>query len=82
MAILALRMGPVEVFALMVFAFAVISGLVGKSLIKGAIAAALGLLAAMIGADPENASPRLIFGYYELFDGLPHPLSHWACCNI
>ena len=73
LAILALRMGPVEVFALMVFAFAVISGLVGKSLIKGAIAAALGLLAAMIGADPENASPRLIFGHYELFDGLPLP---------
>ena len=73
LAILALRMGPVEVFALMVFAFAVISGLVGKSLIKGAIAAALGLLAAMIGADPENASPRLIFGHFELFDGLPLP---------
>ena len=73
LAILALRMGPVEVFALMVFAFAVLSGLVGKSLIKGAIAAALGLLAAMIGADPENASPRLIFGHFELFDGLPLP---------
>ena len=27
----------------------------------------------MIGADPENASPRLIFGHYELFDGLPLP---------
>lgn len=71
LAILALRMGPVEVFALMMFAFAVISGLVGKSLIKGAIAAALGLLAATIGADPENSSPRLIFGHFELFDGLP-----------
>ena len=71
LAILALRMGPVEVFALMMFAFAVISGLVGKSLIKGVIAAALGLLAATIGADPENSSPRLIFGHFELFDGLP-----------
>ena len=46
----------------MVFAFAVISGLVGKSLIKGAIAAALGLLAAMIGADPENARRVLFLG--------------------
>lgn len=71
LAILALRMGPVEVFALMVFAFAVISGLVGKSLIKGAIAAALGLLASTIGADPENYSPRLIFGNFALYDGLP-----------
>ena len=64
-------MGPVEVFALMIFAFAVISGLVGKSLIKGAIAAALGLLVSTIGADPENYSPRLIFGNYALYDGLP-----------
>ena len=71
LAILALRMGPVEVFALMVFAFAVISGLVGKSLIKGAIAAALGLLASTIGADAENYSPRLIFGNFALYDGLP-----------
>ena len=71
LAILALRMGPVEVFALMVFAFAVISGLVGKSLLKGAIAAALGLLVSTIGADPENYSPRLIFGNFALYDGLP-----------
>ena len=71
LAVLALRMGPVEVFALMIFAFAVLSGLIGNSLIKGVIAAALGLLCAMIGSDPENYTPRLLFGYWELFDGLP-----------
>ena len=71
LAILALRMGPVEVFALMIFAFSVLSGLVGKSLIKGIMAAAFGLLCATIGADPENYNPRLIFGFYELYDGLP-----------
>lgn len=71
LAILALQMGPVEVFALMIFAFAVLSGLIGNSLIKGVIAAALGLLCAMIGSDPENYTPRLLFGYWELFDGLP-----------
>ena len=71
LAILALKMGPVEVFALMIFAFAVISGLVGKSLIKGAIAAVLGLLVSTIGADPEHFSPRLIFGNFALYDGLP-----------
>ena len=43
----------------------------GKSLIKGVIAAALGLLFATIGADPENYSPRLIFGNFALYDGLP-----------
>ncbi len=70
-AILALRMGPIEVLALMIFAFSVLSGLIGQSLVKGIISAALGLLLACIGSDPENYTPRLIFGYFELYDGLP-----------
>lgn len=71
LAVLALRMGPVEIMALMVFAFAVLAGLVGPSLVKGIIAAALGLLFASIGSDPENYTPRLIFGFWDLYDGLP-----------
>lgn len=71
MAILALRMGPVEVLGLMLLAFAVIAGLMGQSLVKGVVAIALGLMAAMVGTDPEHGSPRLIFGNYELYDGLP-----------
>ncbi len=71
LAILALRMGPIEVLALMIFAFSVLSGLIGESLVKGIISAALGLLLACIGSDPENYTPRLIFGYFELYDGLP-----------
>lgn len=73
LAILALRMGPVEIAALMIFAFSVLAGLIGNSLVKGIIAAALGLLFASIGSDPENFTPRLIFGYWDLFDGLPLP---------
>jgi putative tricarboxylic transport membrane protein len=73
LAVLALRMGPVEVLGLMLLAFAVISGLMGRSLIKGIIATALGLLAAMVGTDPEHATPRLFFNQYELYDGLPLP---------
>lgn len=71
LAILALRMGPIEIVALMIFAFSVLAGLVGESLIKGIIAAALGLLFASIGSDPENYTPRLIFGMWDLYDGLP-----------
>ena len=33
LAVLALRMGPVEVFALMIFAFSILSGLIGQSLV-------------------------------------------------
>lgn len=71
LAVLALRMGPVEVLGLMIFAFAILSGLIGNSLLKGVIAAAFGLLCAMIGGDPENNTPRLLFGYWDLYDGLP-----------
>jgi putative tricarboxylic transport membrane protein len=73
LAILALKMGPIEIFALMIFTFSVLAGLIGTSLIKGIIAAALGLLVASIGSDPEHFTPRLMFGYWELFDGLPLP---------
>ncbi len=71
LAVIALMTGPVEIFALMVFAFSIIAGLVGDNLAKGLAATALGLLCAMVGLDPEHATPRLIFGHFELYDGLP-----------
>ena len=70
-ATVALKMGPIEIFALMIFAFSIISGLVGDSMVKGVISAALGLFCATIGLDPENSTPRFIFEFYELYDGLP-----------
>lgn len=71
LAIVALQMGPVEVLALMLCAFAVISGLVGNSVTKGVISAVLGLLVATVGSDPQHFTPRFIFGWFELYDGLP-----------
>ncbi|WP_460274386.1 tripartite tricarboxylate transporter permease [Celeribacter sp. ULVN23_4] len=71
LAVMALKMGPVEILALMILAFSVIAGLVGETVSKGLIAAFLGLLAATVGLDPQHATPRLYFGYYELFDGIP-----------
>ncbi len=70
-AILALKMGPLEVFSLMVFAFSIIAALVGDSVAKGIASAGLGLLCATVGLDPENSTPRFIFGYFELYDGIP-----------
>lgn len=66
---LALKMGPVEICALMIFAFSIIAGLIGPSLVKGLIAAVLGLLLATVGLDPEQGTPRFYFGYFELYDG-------------
>ncbi len=71
LAVVALKMGPLEIFALMVFAFSIISGLVGDSMAKGIASAALGLFCATVGLDPEASTPRFIFGIFELYDGLP-----------
>lgn len=70
LAAIALRLGPVEICALMIFAFAVIAGLVGDSLAKGLIAVFLGLLLATVRLDPEQGSPRFDFGWFQLYDGV------------
>lgn len=70
-ATIALKMGPIEILALMVFAFSIIAGLVGDSMAKGIASAGFGLFCATVGLDPENSTPRFIFGYFELYDGLP-----------
>ncbi len=71
LAIIALKMGPVEIAALIIFAFSVLTGLVGSSLVKGVISALVGLLGATVGADPENYTPRFIMGHFELYEGFP-----------
>lgn len=71
LAIVALKMGPVEILALMILAFTVISGLVGNSMVKGLMAAAAGFLIASVGIDPMQGTPRFTFGMLDLYDGLP-----------
>ncbi|QQM29804.1 tripartite tricarboxylate transporter permease [Martelella lutilitoris] len=71
LALVALRMGPIEITALMILAFTVITGLVGTSMTKGLMAAALGFLFASVGIDPAMGTPRFTFGMLDLYDGLP-----------
>jgi putative tricarboxylic transport membrane protein len=66
----AIRFGPAEYFALMVFAFAVLSSLSGRTVSKGIASAAVGLLIASVGLDPNSAVPRFTFGQLRLFDGV------------
>jgi putative tricarboxylic transport membrane protein len=70
-AVWALRMGPPEILAVLVFAFAFIAGLLGKSFAKGVLALALGLLLATVGLDIESGGERLTFGVLDLLDGIP-----------
>lgn len=66
----AIRFGPAEYFALMIFAFAALSGLASGGPAKALAATGLGLLLATIGMDPNSAVPRFTFGQLRLFDGL------------
>ena len=67
---LALRFGPPEMFALMVFATTLLMALAGQSLIKALMMGVLGLLLGTVGLDPTQGMPRFTFGLPELFDGV------------
>ena len=66
----ALRFGPAEYFALMVFAFSALSSFSGDSLMRGLASTAFGLWLATVGLDPNSAIPRYTFGQIQLLDGM------------
>ncbi len=68
---IAVRIGKVDLMAILVFAMTFIAALSGKSLSKGLIAGLVGIILATIGLEPETAVQRLTFGSVRLFDGLP-----------
>lgn len=70
----ALRFGPWEYFALVIFTFSCVSSLSSGSTLKSFIAAGLGLLLALVGTDPTNGVTRFTFGIEDLesgFDVMP-----------
>lgn len=66
----ALLIGPIELCAILLFSLTFIGGLAGNSMIKGLIAACLGIFFATVGFEAETFIPRLTFGYLELDDGI------------
>ena len=66
----AARFGPIELFSLLLFAMTIIAGLAGQSIVKGLIAATLGLAFSLIGMDPVAGLPRFSFGSLYLESGL------------
>jgi len=68
---LALGIGPVELAAILLFAITFIAAVSGHSFFKGIISGFLGLFVASPGIDVETGMPRLTFGFYDLFDGVP-----------
>jgi putative tricarboxylic transport membrane protein len=66
----AIKFGPAEYFALMIFAFSALSSFAGASLVRGLAATAFGLWLATVGLDPNSAIPRYTFGQIQLLDGI------------
>jgi len=71
LAILALQMGPAEILGVLIFSFAFISSLLGRSVLKGVFALSSGILIATVGLDIESGGERLTFGILDLQDGVP-----------
>ncbi|AXF55268.1 tripartite tricarboxylate transporter permease [Salicibibacter kimchii] len=67
---LALIFGSPEYFALMAFALIATSGLVSAKPLKPIIAMLIGLLIAVVGADPLSGTERYTFGFLQLWDGI------------
>jgi putative tricarboxylic transport membrane protein len=67
---LALRFGPAEYFALMVFAFTAASALLGTSMVRGIVSLVLGVAIGLVGIDVLTGQIRLAFGVPALLDGI------------
>ena len=66
----ALNFGPPEFFTLMLFSLTIIAGVSGKSLLRGALSAMLGLLLATIGLDLIYGTNRFTLGNPNMMGGL------------
>lgn len=67
---LAIKFGPVEIFALVLFGLSTICGLAEKSLLRGLIAGVIGLLLMTIGLDEMDGVARMTFGWTPLLQGV------------
>lgn len=67
----ALKFGYVENFALAILGLSSIVGLLRGTIVKGLIAAIIGLLVASVGFSPISGFPRFTFGNVNLIEGVP-----------
>ena len=66
----ALAFTPAAYFSLGILGLSVIAGLAGGSLMRGLMAACIGLMIAFIGSDPVSGVQRFTFGSEDLLDGV------------
>lgn len=63
--------GSPELLAFAVFGISMVAVMAGKSPIRGLVAGCLGLMLAMIGADPKTGTERWTLDALYLYEGLP-----------
>ena len=68
---IAVAFGPWEFFSLFILALSMVAGLVGRSLLKGFLSGAIGLVVTVLGNDPVMGQPRLTLGIEFLEGGVP-----------
>ena len=66
----AIKFGPAEIFALVLFGLSTICGLGERSMLRGLVAGVLGLMLVIVGLDPIDGVARLTFGTVELQQGV------------
>ena len=67
---IALAFTPAAYFSLGILGLSVIAGLSGGSLLRGVIAACIGLMLAFVGSDPVSGVPRFTFESADLLGGV------------
>lgn len=70
-----LALGPAEYLMMAIWGMTVIATFSEGSMLKGLIAACLGVLIAFIGMDPVTATPRFTFDSIYLLDGISFPVA-------
>ena len=67
---LAMKFGSPEYFWLSIFGLTIIAGVSSKSMVKGLMSGAFGLLLSTIGMDPIMGVKRFMFGQSSLYEGI------------
>ena len=66
----AIKLGPVELFAIVMMGFSTICRVSEKNLLKGLISGCIGLMITTVGLDPITGQQRYTFGSFHLMNGI------------
>jgi putative tricarboxylic transport membrane protein len=66
----ALKFGPHEYCSLIILGLTLVTYLSHGSILKSIMMACFGIMLSIVGLDPMTATPRMTFGFLELFEGI------------